>query len=256
MINDKFEEFLEGEICMTQEELDELMSGAADNIDGLDDEISDELLEEETVKDELESAGVEVNEELEDDTVPSGYNDDTAHHWPLPATDENKMVHQLDDVTKESEEKASEIFDIIEAISNDLMDKEETLSAVSEVLSSNIELFTTLSAKFPDVEAFKVQLEKNETALKDTATTVESLQNSGDSIMSVMDIMQYQDIHRQKIERVINVMRALSKYMNTLFEGKIDDEKRVSSAQHIAGDTHNDVASTDDIEALLAQFGQ
>ena len=73
--------------------------------------------------------------------------------------------------------------------------------------------------------------------------------------MSVMDIMQYQDIHRQKIERVINVMRSLSKYMNTLFEGKIDDENRVSSATHIAGDTHNDLASTDDIEALLAQFG-
>ena len=85
---------------------------------------------------------------------------------------------------------------------------------------------------------------------------MQALQNSGDSIMSVMDIMQYQDIHRQKIERVINVMRALSKYMNTLFEGKIDDDKRVSSATHIAGDTHNDVASTDDIEALLAQFGK
>jgi hypothetical protein len=68
--------------------------------------------------------------------------------------------------------------------------------------------------------------------------------------------MQYQDIHRQKIERVINVMRALSKYMNTLFEGKISDEKRVSSAVHISGDTHNDLASNDDIEALLAQFGQ
>jgi len=67
--------------------------------------------------------------------------------------------------------------------------------------------------------------------------------------------MQYQDIHRQKIERVINVMRSLSRYMNTLFEGKIDDEKRVSSAQHIIGDTHNDVASDEDIEALLEQFG-
>jgi len=73
--------------------------------------------------------------------------------------------------------------------------------------------------------------------------------------MNVMDIMQYQDIHRQKIERVINVMRALSKYMNTLFEGKIDDDKRAPSAQHLSGDTHNEVASTDDIEALLAQFG-
>jgi site-specific recombinase XerD len=85
--------------------------------------------------------------------------------------------------------------------------------------------------------------------------TIETLQNSGDSIMSVMDIMQYQDIHRQKIERVINVMRALSKYMNTLFEGKMDDDKRVSSAQHIAGDAHNEIASTEDIEALLEQFG-
>jgi len=51
-------------------------------------------------------------------------------------------------------------------------------------------------------------------------------------------------------------MRALSKYMNTLFEGKIDDEKRVASATHIAGDTHNNLASTDDIEALLEQFGK
>ena len=242
---------------MTQEELDELMSGAADDIDALEDDAPEEAnSEEEDVTADLAAAGVEVNEPEEEEEIPNGYNEDTAHHWPLPATDENKMVHQLDDVTKESEEKASEIFDIIEGISNDLMDKEESLSAISEVLTSNIELFTTLTIKFPDVATFKEQLEKNKTALSDTAGTVEALQNSGDSIMSIMDIMQYQDIHRQKIERVINVMRALSKYMNTLFEGKIDDDKRVSSATHIAGDTHNDIASTDDIEALLAQFGQ
>lgn len=174
----------------------------------------------------------------------------------MPATDENKMVHQLDDVTKESEAKASEIFDIIEGISNELMEKEENLQRVIDTLTANVELFTTLSTKFPEVEAFKTSLAQNEEALNDANETVETLQDSGNSIMSVMDIMQYQDIHRQKIERVINVMRALSKYMNTLFEGRIEDDKRVSSATHIAGDTHNDLASTDDIEALLAQFGQ
>jgi len=230
---------------MTQEELDAMMSGEIDDLDGFEDEIA----EEESVAQETTSTDDESN------GIPAGYSDETSHHWPLPATDENKMVHQLDDVTKESEEKASEIFDIIENISNDMMEKEENASKVVEVVNSNIELFTTLSKKFPDVEAFKVQLEKNEAALNDINDTLEMLQNSGDSIMSVMDIMQYQDIHRQKIERVINVMRALSKYMNTLFEGKVDDEKRVSSAQHIVGDTHNDVASTDDIEALLEQFG-
>ena len=231
---------------MTQEELDALMSGDIDDIDGLDDEISEEVVE--AVSEDIEEEGEE--------SIPAGYSEDTAHHWPLPATDENKMVHQLDDVTKESEEKASEIFDIIEGISNDLMEKEESLNSIIEVLNSNVELFTTLSVKFPDVEAFKTQLEKNETALDSSNEALEILQTSGDSIMSVMDIMQYQDIHRQKIERVINVMRALSKYMNTLFEGKIEDENRVSSAKHIVGDENNDVASTDDIEALLAQFGQ
>lgn len=229
---------------MTQEELDALMNGDIDEF------------EEETAVEE-ESAVDDSSDEIEvDKSVPAGYNDSTSHHWPLPATDENKMVHQLDDVTKESEEKASEIFDIIEGISNELMEKEDNLQKVIDTLNANIALFTTLSTKFPDVQAFAASLTQNEEALDDANIAVETLQNSGDSIMNVMDIMQYQDIHRQKIERVINVMRALSKYMNTLFEGKIDDDKRVASATHIVGDTHNDTASVDDIEALLAQFGQ
>ncbi|MFT5836377.1 MAG: hypothetical protein ACI9RG_001283 [Sulfurimonas sp.] len=221
---------------MTQEELDAMVNGEIEKIDEIEEELA-------SSENSLETG------------LPHGYNDETSHKWPLPATDENKMVHQLDDVTKESEEKATEIFDIIEIISNDLMDKEGNISNVIEVIGSNIELFTTLSEKFPDVEAFKTQLEKNNSTLHDANETLEMLQTSGDSIMNVMDIMQYQDIHRQKIERVINVMRALSKYMNTLFEGKVDDDKRVSSAQHIAGDTHHDLASIDDIEALLEQFG-
>ena len=242
---------------MTQEELDALMSSATDDLDALDDEVSEEISDEDLA--EILGSDQSTQEDVEEDqgnhSLPPGYSSDTAHHWPLPATDENKMVHQLDDVTKESEEKATEIFNIIENISNDLMEKEENLNSILEVISSNVELFTTLSTKFPEVKAFATQLEKNQNALDEANETIEVLQNSGDSIMSVMDIMQYQDIHRQKIERVINVMRSLSKYMNTLFEGKIDDDKRVSSATHIAGDMHNNLASTDDIEALLAQFG-
>lgn len=237
---------------MTQEELDALMSGEMEDL---------ESLEEDDLNDNGQEEDADVNEAEEEkpsdlQAKPPGYSRETAHHWPLPATDENKMVHQLDDVTKESEEKASEIFDLIESVSNELMDKEENINNVIEVLNGNIELFTTLSEKFPDVKAFEVNLEKNGSALDNANEVLESLQSSGESIMSVMDIMQYQDIHRQKIERVINVMRALSNYMNSLFEGKIEDEKRVSSAQHIVGDTHNELASNEDIEALLAQFGK
>ena len=231
---------------MTQEELDALMGGDLD-LDAIEEE--DNLNEESQEGSELDDGEGADPEDILTANIEEA-------KLPLPATDENKMVHQLDDVTKESEEKATEIFDIIDGISNDLMEKEESLQNVSEVLNSNIELFQKLNEKFPDVEAFSTQLEKNEDAVIKVEEAIEVLQNSGDSIMNIMDIMQYQDIHRQKIERVINVMRALSRYMNTLFEGKIEDEKRVSSATHIHGDTHNDVASTEDIEALLAQFGQ
>jgi len=239
---------------MTQEELDALMNGDMGDIDESQEDVA---IEDDLAKDEAdEGLGEDTAQSKVIDDKPAGYSEETAHHWPLPATDENKMVHQLDDVTKESEEKASEIFDIIEGVSNDLMEKEENAQRVLEVLESNIELFEKLNQKFPDVEAFVTQLEKNKKAIDDVDDGIQALQDSGDSIMNVMDIMQYQDIHRQKIERVINVMRALARYMNTLFEGQIEDEKRVASAQHIVGDTHNELASTDDIEALLEQFGK
>lgn len=227
---------------MTQEELDALMNG------DLDDE---NLAGEEECKDDDVTCSRKEKTEL-----PLGYNDKTSHHWPLPATDENKMVYQLDDVTKESEQKATEIFDIIESVSNELMEKEDSVHNIKALIDDNIAFFTNLSKKFPDVKAFGAQLDKNIKAKKDISLILDVFQGSSDAIMNVMDVMQYQDIHRQKIERVINVMRALSKYMNTLFEGRIDDEKRVASAQHIAGDTHNETVSDDDIEALLAQFAK
>ena len=230
---------------MTQEELDALMSGDI----GLDEAEAEAAVEEEGVPEEKSTAEEEIEHIADEYTVSADKN------WPPPPpTDDHKVVHQLDDVTKESEEKASEIFDHIEKISDELMEAEGTLGHVVESLESNIELFKTLGEKFPDVLAFKEQLEKNKESKETIEIHIQSLQDHGDSIMNVMDIMQYQDIHRQKIERVINVMRALSGYMNELFAGKIDDSKRVSSAHHLPGDDTADVVSADDIEALLASF--
>ncbi len=230
---------------MTQEELDALMNGDID-------------LEEGYGEEEFSLSEEEAPEAVAEESELPGYRVSALQSWPPPPpTDDNKMVHQLDDVTKESEQKASEIFDLIETISNDLSDGEKGVKTINGVIQSNIELFQTLCMKFPHVEAFQTQLSKNQEALVALDGILEMLQNGGDTIMNVMDIMQYQDIHRQKIERVINVMRALSTYMNHLFAGKIDDSKRVSSAVHLPGDTTtDDVVSSDDIEALLASFGK
>jgi hypothetical protein len=179
--------------------------------------------------------------------------------WPPPPPlKENKVVHQLDDVTKESEEKATQIFDMLEAISNEGMVIEEKLPVIMDILNSNISILEKLSTKFPNIELFKEQIEKNSVAIEDLTTMQDGVSSIGMNCMSAMDTMQYQDIHRQKIERVINIMRALSNYMNKLFEGKIDDDKRVSSAKHIHGDDSADksIVDEDDIEALIASFGK
>lgn len=236
---------------MTQEELDALMAG------GLDDE---EIVGDEAVEEELQ----EVNQEELQETVQEEIKD--AHEYrtsadmswpPPPPTDDHKMVYQLDDVTKDSEVKAGEVFDKLEAINEFMMIVGESASEITTLIDSNIELFSTLCEKFPNVQDFSRALEDN----KEIKTKIEGLiqagQDTEDEVMMTMDIMQYQDIHRQKIERVINVMRALSGYMTSLFEGKIDDSKRVGSAVHIEGDANTkDVVSSDDIEALIASLGK
>lgn len=226
---------------MTQEELDALMN--------------------EDVDMDMDDLSTQTQEQVEDDESEFNEHDyrvSAIHSWPPPPpTDDNKMVHQLDDVTKESEEKATEIFDLIEGISNDLGDGEDTVKELENVLDSNIALFQTLCTKFPHVEAFQTQLEQNKAAKEHTDALLTMTAHNIDTVMNIMDIMQYQDIHRQKIERVINVMRALSTYMNHLFSSKVDDSKRVASAVHLPGDQSTEnVVSSDDIEALLASFGQ
>lgn len=229
---------------MTQEELDALMN----------EDLEMDTMEEESANDSIEEM---AEEDFNSPNDSDEYRVSAVHSWPPPPPiDDNKMVHQLDDVTKESEEKATEIFDLIEGISNDLSDADGTITQVNDVLDANIALFETLSAKFPHVEAFQTQLAQNKEAKETNASLKDTMETNIDTVMNIMDIMQYQDIHRQKIERVINVMRALSTYMNHLFSSKIDDSKRVASAIHLPGDSNIDIVNSEDIEALLASFGQ
>ncbi len=228
---------------MTQEELDALMNGDVD-LDNLDEgETSEES------KEESAPTPPPVEEKIdpkEEDGI-----------FPPAATEDHQVVSQLDEVTKESELKAGEVLDVMDEISNSLMDNEEKLNSILEILNKQKELLESLSNNFPNIQKFKDSINEINDSINLVNELIESGQNSGDNIMMAMDIMQYQDIHRQKIERVINIMRSLITYMNKLFEGKVEDSERTSSAKHIHGDTSTkDVVADDDIEALLAQFGK
>lgn len=248
---------------MTQEELDALMAGGLEDDLGDTKDASQEVADVKEETDEVAEVAEAMSAKADEPQANSSkhgenYRVSADGVWPPPPpTEDHKMVHQLDDVTRDSEEKATQMFDKLETINNFFMDAESDSNSLKDAINSNVELFTTLSEKFPNIAAFSEALEKNNSLLGTIDNIIGNLQMGQDEIMMAMDMMQYQDIHRQKIERVINVMRALSKYMNTLFEGRIDDDKRVSSAVHIAGDTTTEnLVSNDDIEALIESLGK
>ncbi|AFL69014.1 chemotaxis protein [Sulfurospirillum barnesii] len=245
---------------MTQEELDALMAGELDDMptnttdDALLMDADDETMEESLI----DSDALDIEKDKATSQLMHEYRPSSTMSWPPPPpTDDHKMVHQLDDVTKDSELKATEVFDKLETINTFMMSAEDDTKMVAKQVASNIALFETLVAKFPKIEQFQKALDDNQMMKNHVENILMNTQMTQDEVMMIMDVMQYQDIHRQKIERVINVMRALSKYMNALFEGKKDDDKRVGSAVHIHGDTSTeDVVSSEDIEALIASLGK
>lgn len=227
---------------MTQEELDSLIG---QNVDSLDE--SSDNIEIKNTKDEIKAEFID----------PNTYKPEADKKWPPPPpTEEHKVVHQLDDVTKDSEVKMTEVFDQIDAIGSFASSIEKNSKKIKEYLKAQEEMLVMLVESFPKIKAFGTSLEQTKEIQKVNNDIKNCATDCNDACMQAMDIMQYQDIHRQKIERVINVMRALSQYMNSLFEGRGDDSKRVASATYIAGDSHDDVASESDIEALIASFGQ
>ena len=150
---------------------------------------------------------------------------------------DDKVVHQLDEVTRDSEKKAGEIFDKLELMTNHLTNSINVVTQLEELFQKS---------RVKDKKKYLKLLNE----LKDNSFS------SQDEILNIMDIMQYQDIHRQKIERVINIIRALNNYMNSLFSSNIKDEERVSSAQYIAGDNKDDVLSDEEIEEMMKQFAK
>ncbi|AFI05632.1 protein phosphatase CheZ [Helicobacter cetorum] len=236
---------------MTQEELDALMNGG--NLESLDDikESTNNSHNDSQEEDSKDSEKMTVKKE-----DAEKYGKISPNEWPPPPpTEEHKIVHQLDDVTRDSEAKATQIFDQLDLIGAGADKIVKMVKKIQEPLKKHQEIFENLHTNFPSIEAFKNALEEQQEMLTSLKTIKEEAEGCSDGSMQAMDIMQFQDIHRQKIERVVNVMRALSQYMNSLFEGKIDDSKRVSSATYIAGDEKEDLASADDIEALIASFG-
>lgn len=172
--------------------------------------------------------------------------------FPLPAEKDTKVVNQLSQVANDSEEKVSQIFDVLSLTLDNNNELRSSLKDIESFISAQSSLLISLNNKFPNIKIFDEHL-LNANKISNVLKNSKELINSEDSqIFQAMELMQFNDINRQKIERVMSVIRKLSLYLNNLFE---DDgtSKDVAVAKHIHGDETNDLIG-DDLDKLIAEF--
>ena len=81
-----------------------------------------------------------------------------------------------------------------EGAASEQMSAEEQLNSVAGALRSQMELMDKLTNKFPHIETFKTQGEKLSGAMKANEAALDNLANIAMNCMSIMGMMQYQDI--------------------------------------------------------------
>jgi hypothetical protein len=172
--------------------------------------------------------------------------------FPLPAEKDTKVVSQLNQVANDSEEKVSQIFDVLSLTLDNNNELRNSIKSMELFINSQASLLESLNNKFPNIEVFAEHLNSVKT-VSETLNNLKQQSNVEDTqIFQAMELMQFNDINRQKIERVMSVIRKLSMYLNNLFE---DDgsANNVAVAKHIHGDHSTDLAG-DDLDKLIAEF--
>lgn len=192
-------------------------------------------------------------EEISEPQAPIENKEDS-NQYPMPVSNENKVVNQLNEVADDSEEKASQIFDVLSFILDENGKVTDYNNQMAEFLSKQLALLESLSVKFPNVETFNENLNEAKVFMETSKKLGATIESENNKVFEAMELMQYHDINRQKIERVMAVIKKLSTYLNGLFEDE-SGKAEIQIAKHISGDS-NETVSGDDIEALISKFSQ
>lgn len=250
-----------------EDEEDSLEGLDLDSLDKLEDEVKPEeqvdlknLTVEEAPKIEVKENSLKEKDISEKKETRS--DEDVAKDWtssrieegvfPLPVEKDTKVVSQLNQVANDSEEKVSQIFDVLSLTLDNNNELRNSIKSMESFIASQTSLLESLNNKFPNIEVFEEHLNN----IKTVSTTLNNLKQQSSTedaqIFQAMELMQFNDINRQKIERVMSVIRKLSMYLNNLFE---DDgtASNVAVAKHIHGDHSTDLAG-DDLEKLITEF--
>jgi hypothetical protein len=261
--NEKIEEneveFKPSTTSVSSSDIEKLLSEIENASENTSSPIEEVMIEPEKF-DEPEKVIVATEKKL--DKKPDRSEDEIVNDWtntkikegifPFPAEKDTKVVNQLSQVANDSEEKVSQIFDVLSLTLDNNNELRNYVKDFEVYFSTQSSLLSTLNSKFPNIKVFNEHL-SNTNKVAESLKSIKNLINSEDSeIFQAMELMQFNDINRQKIERVMSVIRKLSLYLNNLFE---DDgaTKDVAIAKHIHGDSTDDLIG-DDLDKLIAEF--
>ncbi|CBG39526.1 hypothetical protein [Helicobacter mustelae] len=232
----------------TEQALEEIENTeqALEEIEELPEEIKEELKDAKEAEEEIK--------EKEEESKESSKSKDKEVSLNLPVDNQHKVIFQLDEVAKDSEIHANEVFTELEGIQESNMALLDGLKSISQYANSQKEIFEKLSSKFPNIQIFSSALEETQQNLALIKSLEDKINDCDMSINNAMNAMQFQDIYQQKINRIIHIIQSLVQYVNSLFESK--EVGRSAPARHIVGDDTKDTFSQDEIEKLINSFGK
>lgn len=174
--------------------------------------------------------------------------------FPLPVEKSNKVVNQLHQVAKDGEEQASKIFDVLSFLLDENNGVQKNAKVLDDFVTKQIILLDTLTNKFPHIELFATHLVAAQSVANAAKEIKSKVDDENNHLFEAMELMQFHDINRQKIERVMAVIKRLANYLNNLFEDETGMPD-IKIAKHIHGDHNSDLVGNNDLEALIAEFG-
>jgi len=205
--------------------------------------------EQNTAQENANTLNKEADKKAKED-ISSKINDGVL---PLPAESDTKVVSQLSQVADDSEEKVGQIFDVLSLTLDNNAELRNKIKEYEEFALSQEKFLNLLSSKFPNINIFQKQLEKVKKFESSLQGLTALIDDEDMHIFEGMELMQFNDINRQKIERVMSVIRKLAAYLNNLFT-EDNPKKDIPVAKYISGDKDTEALAGDDLDKLIAEF--
>jgi len=142
----------------------------------------------------------------------------------------NKIIDRLDDVTIKSEEEASKIVDLIDDIMNKLANAENSAKELKQLITDK----------------------KDETKQLEMVSNIgSSLAEVQDMLFNTMNLLQYQDVLRQKIEKIAGALSVFYSYLGEFLGKGIHKEEDRAVGRTVEDSTLNRDQKLEEIDDII-----